>query len=122
MTTVLSNFHLPPSFIHRTNTLDGDNRRINVRLKQIKQGDIVIKSLAFDQFCHGLNSVHDNRWDVVEAFDFPMVPHLFFRGGGGGAWWCSGNTSEIRVRNPASPQVGKLVVACHWRAVYSTKP
>ena len=23
---------------------------------------------------------------------------------------------------PARPQVGKLVVACHWSAVYSTEP
>ena len=28
--------------------------------------------------------------------------------------------SEARVRLPARPQVGKLVVACHWSAVYST--
>ena len=31
-------------------------------------------------------------------------------------------TSETRVRFPAWPQVGKLVVACHWSAVYSTEP
>ena len=29
-------------------------------------------------------------------------------------------TSEIGVRNPARPQVGKLVVVCHWSAVYNT--
>ena len=31
-------------------------------------------------------------------------------------------TSEARVRFPARPQVGKLVVACSWSAVYSTEP
>ena len=31
-------------------------------------------------------------------------------------------TSEAGVRFPARPQVGKLVVACHWSAVYSTEP
>ena len=31
-------------------------------------------------------------------------------------------TSEARVRFPAQPQVGKLVVACRWSAVYSTGP
>ena len=31
-------------------------------------------------------------------------------------------TSEARVRFPARSQVGKLVVACHWSAVYSTEP
>ena len=31
-------------------------------------------------------------------------------------------TSEIRVQILAWPQVGKLVVACPWSAVYSTNP
>ena len=31
-------------------------------------------------------------------------------------------TSEAGVRVPAWPQVGKLVVACRWSAVYSTEP
>ena len=31
-------------------------------------------------------------------------------------------TSEVRVLFPARPQVGKLVVACRWSAVYSTEP
>ena len=31
-------------------------------------------------------------------------------------------TSEAGVRFPAWPQVGKLVVAYHWSAVYSTEP
>ena len=30
-------------------------------------------------------------------------------------------TSEARVRFKALPQVGKLVVACRWSAVYSTE-
>ena len=30
--------------------------------------------------------------------------------------------SEAGVRSPSWPQVGKLVVACHWSAVYSTEP
>ena len=30
-------------------------------------------------------------------------------------------TSEAGVRSPAQPQVGKLVVACRWSAVYSTE-
>ena len=32
------------------------------------------------------------------------------------------STSEAGVRFPARPQVGKLVVACRWSAVYSTEP
>ena len=31
-------------------------------------------------------------------------------------------TSEAGVRFTALPQVGKLVVACHWSAIYSTEP
>ena len=31
-------------------------------------------------------------------------------------------TSEAGVRSPSWPQVGKLVVACRWSAVYSTEP
>ena len=31
-------------------------------------------------------------------------------------------TSEAGIRSPAWPQVGKLVVACRWSAVYSTEP
>ena len=30
-------------------------------------------------------------------------------------------TSEIGARFPALPQVGKLVVACRWSAVYRTE-
>ena len=47
--------------------------------------------------------------------------------------WCEGGhggrvvilsppTSETGVRFPTWPQVGKLVVACRWSAVYSTEP
>ena len=31
-------------------------------------------------------------------------------------------TSGAGVRSPSRPQVGKLVVACRWSAVYSTEP
>ena len=31
-------------------------------------------------------------------------------------------TSDIGVPFTALPQVGKLVVACHWLAVYNTEP
>ena len=41
-------------------------------------------------------------------------------GHGGRVVTLSPPTSEARVRSPAWPQVGKLVVACCWSAVYST--
>ena len=31
-------------------------------------------------------------------------------------------TSEIRVSMPTRSHVGKLVVSCHWSAVYSSEP
>ena len=31
-------------------------------------------------------------------------------------------TSKARVWFTALPQVGKLVITCHWLAVYSTEP
>ena len=44
------------------------------------------------------------------------------RGHGGRVVTLSPPTSEAGVRTPAWPQVGKLVVACRWSAVYSTEP
>ena len=44
------------------------------------------------------------------------------RGHGGRVATLSPPTSEAGVRFPARPQVGKLVVACRWSAVYSTEP
>ena len=43
-------------------------------------------------------------------------------GHGGRVVTLSAPTSEARVRSPSRPQVGKLVVACCWSAVYSTEP
>ena len=44
------------------------------------------------------------------------------RGHGGRVVTLSPPTSEAGVWFPARPQVGKLVVACCWSAVYSTEP
>ena len=45
-----------------------------------------------------------------------------FWGHGGRVVTLSPLTSEAGVGFPAWPQVGKLVVACCWSAVYSTGP
>ena len=45
-----------------------------------------------------------------------------FKGHGGRVVTLSPPTSEAGVRFTALPQVGKLVVACHWSAVYNTEP
>ena len=42
-------------------------------------------------------------------------------GHGGRVVTLSPSTYEAGVRSPARPQVGKLVVACHWSAFYSTE-
>ena len=44
------------------------------------------------------------------------------RGHGGRVVTVSPPTSEAGIRFLAWPQVGKLVVACCWSAVYSTEP
>ena len=44
------------------------------------------------------------------------------RGHSGRVVTLSPPTTEAGVRFPARPQVGKLVVACRWPAVYSTEP
>ena len=47
---------------------------------------------------------------------------LFTGGHGGRVVTLSPPTSEAGVRSPSWPEVGKLVVACRWSAVYSTEP
>ena len=47
---------------------------------------------------------------------------LSLEGHGGRVVTLSPPTSEAGVRFLAWPQVGKLVVACRWSAVYSTEP
>ena len=44
------------------------------------------------------------------------------KGQGGRVVTLSPPTSKAGVQFTALPQVGKLVVACHWAAVYSTEP
>ena len=59
------------------------------------------------------------------TISFPPLTNSFpllIRGHGGRAVILSPPTSETGVQFPARPQVGKLVVACHWLAVYSTEP
>ena len=57
------------------------------------------------------------------------IPALFLlasitarRGHGGRVVTLSPSTSEAGVRSLSRPEVGKLVVACRWSAVYSTEP
>ena len=51
-----------------------------------------------------------------------ILINVFVGGHGGRVVTLSPPTSEAGVRFPARPQVGKLVVACRWSAVYSTEP
>ena len=53
---------------------------------------------------------------------YRQILDTFNRGHGGRVVTLSPPTSEAGVRSPARPQVGKLVVACRWWAVYSTEP
>ena len=59
-----------------------------------------------------------------EAITITVIARFLtvFGGHGGRVVKLSHPNSEAEVRFPARPQVGKLVVACHWSAVYSTEP
>ena len=60
---------------------------------------------------------------AIVLFKFDHFLQLnYIRGHGGRVVTLSPPTSEAGVRSPAWPQVGKLVVACRWSAVYSTEP
>ena len=52
----------------------------------------------------------------------PSVNPLATSWGHGGRVVTLSPPTEARVRFRARPQVGKLVVVCHWSAVYSTEP
>ena len=54
--------------------------------------------------------------DLTLGFSFTVMGH------GGRVVALSPPTSEAGVQFTAQAQVGKLVVACHWSAVYSTEP
>ena len=59
--------------------------------------------------------------NVVWIFPKISYNHFFFFHGGR-VVTLSPPTFEVGVQFPAWPQVGKLVVACRWSAVYSTEP
>ena len=60
--------------------------------------------------------------DCVTVSSLANWAIIFVEGHGDRVVTLSPPTSEIGVHFPARPQVGKLVVACCWSAVYSTEP
>ena len=67
------------------------------------------------------NRGSDNRGSTVHMY-LNIVFNLSWGGHGGRVVTLSPPTSEAGFRFSARPQVGKLVVACCWSAVYSTEP
>ena len=59
---------------------------------------------------------------MTVTYTSAVLCNQLLRGHGGRVVTLSPPTSEAGVRFPARPQVGKLVVACRWSAVYSTEP
>ena len=59
---------------------------------------------------------------VTPRYSLCFNHYLKGRGHGCRVVTLSPPTSEAGVRFSARPQVGKLVVACRWSAVYSTEP
>ena len=64
----------------------------------------------------------NNSAGILLLLDFEKAFDSVQRGHGGRVVTLSPPTSEAGVRSPSWPQVGKLVVACRWLAVYSTDP
>ena len=58
----------------------------------------------------------------IYALSSKYLLNQLMRGHSGRVVTLSPSTSEVGVRFLAWPQVGKLVVACRWSAVYSTEP
>ena len=75
-----------------------------------------------------VNHIKDKK--MLLEFYYPgfghcvLMPFSYFsgRGHGGRVVTLSLPTSEAGVRSLSQPQVGKLVVAFCWSAVYSTEP
>ena len=65
--------------------------------------------------------MQDNYGILLNPLEYPEVL-MKYRGHGGRVATLSPPTSEAGVRSPPWSQVGKLVVACRWSAVYSTEP
>ena len=61
-------------------------------------------------------------YGIVQSPDMTDNNINIKRGHGGRVITLSPPTSEAGVRSPSWPEVGKLVVACRWSAVYSTEP
>ena len=84
-------------------------------------GGVMVRVLAF----HLLGQWFESQpmCFMLESY-LPMLGGLQYRirGHGGRVVTLSPPTSEAGVRSPARAQVGKLVVACRWSAVYSTEP
>ena len=62
--------------------------------------------------------------NMILAVEWNITPtYMSYDGGHGGrVVTISHPNSEAGVQSPSWPQVGKLVVACRWSAVYSTEP
>ena len=95
--------------------------------KSIVVEEIVDNSISISS----VNNFNDKPSMVTKRDDINEMVHrtygfitltILVGGRGGRVVALSPPTSEAGVRFPAWPQVGKLVVACRWSAVYSTEP
>ena len=69
-----------------------------------------------------MNIIHMKKCLVACGCFLHLKFNNLHRGHGGRVVMLSLPTSAAGVRSPSWTQVGKLVVACHWSAVYSTEP
>ena len=64
----------------------------------------------------------EQRHDAFHCSSPLLKGNISCGGHGGRVVTLSPPTSEAGVQSPSWPEVGNLVVACRWSAVYSTEP
>ena len=95
----------------------------SVSLQQVLIGEEVSCRMKYKVMLgfYTRNRAKGNQW-IKHVRSSVISADKATRGHGDRVVTLSPPTSEAGVRFPAQPQVGKLVVACRWLAVYSTEP
>ena len=84
-----------------------------------------MKSIYSDDLHEDVTELRSLECQHIKSTEHDTIKHSYcslIRGHGGRVVTLSSPTSEAGIRFPPRPQVGKLVVAFRWSAVYSTEP
>ena len=92
---------------------------------ELDHNNIKLLPVSCTKLCLTIYSLSRHLIQVIyyyRHFELNLFVIGLVGGHGGRVVTLSPPTSEARVGFPTRPQVGKLVVDCHWSAVYSTEP